>query len=349
MGLPRAAPGPVCSDGKGKLLEILRHGNVCSKEWVVRQYDHEVQAGTAIKPLVGPEGRGPGDAAVLVPVAGRRRGVAVGCGINPRHGDLDPYAMAMLAVDEAIRNVVAVGADPARVALLDNFSWGDCSNPETLGAMVRACRGCHDAALLFGAPFISGKDSLNNEFRAETGSIRIPHTLLVSALSIVGDVTRCVTSDLKRAGSKLVLVGATWNECGGGFLGGGVVPRVRETAPATMRAVAGLIAEGRVRACHDLSEGGLAVAAAEMALGGGFGLRIDPGAVPVGERIDRADVRLFAESPSRFLLEVEDDADLAVPHAVVGEVLAEPVLDFGAFRAGLDEARESFFHWETLL
>jgi len=308
---------------KASLLDLLRSGSVCSKEWIVRQYDHEVQAGSAIKPLVGPEGRGPGNASVVVPVLGSRRGVVIGCGIDPRLGDLDPYVMAMNAVDEAIRNVVAVGADPERIALLDNFSWGDCRNPETLGAMVRAARGCHDAALLFGAPFISGKDSLNNEFRTEDGtSIRIPHTLLVSALGQTDDVTRCVTSDLKRAGSRLVLVGET----------DGL--EVRDSAPATMRAVAGLIREGRVRACHDLNEGGLAVAAAEMAIGGGLGIRV------------RTVVDLFAESPSRFLLEVESDVGVGEE---VGEVLAEPVLDFGAFGATLDEARGAFFHWEGVL
>ncbi|MHC4578222.1 MAG: phosphoribosylformylglycinamidine synthase subunit PurL [Planctomycetota bacterium] len=319
------APAPP-ADPRRHLLDLLGDGNICSKEWIVRQYDHEVQAGSAIKPLVGPEGRGPGDAAVVVPVLGKRRGVVIGCGIDPRLGDLDPYHMAMCAVDEALRNVVAVGADPDRIALLDNFSWGDCGDPETLGAMVRAARGCRDAALLFGAPFISGKDSLNNEFRTEDGgSIRIPHTLLVSALGQTDDVTRCVTSDFKRPGSKVVLVGETHDEA---------VPHVRPRAPEVMRAVARAIREGRVRACHDLAEGGLAVAAAEMAIGGNCGVRL------------RTDVNLFSESPSRFLLEVEDDIGLGT---VVGEVLAEPTLDFGAFRLALDEARDAFFCWERML
>jgi len=349
-----AAPAPPepAADLRAVLLGTLRDGNVCSKEWIVRQYDHEVQAGSAVKPLVGPDGRGPGDAAVITPVLGSRRGLVVANGINPRYGDLDPYRMAMLAVDEALRNAVAVGADPARVALLDNFSWGDCSNPETLGALVRACRGCRDAALLFGAPFISGKDSLNNEFRSGGRSIRIPHTLLVSALGQVDDVTRCVTSDLKRAGNRLVLVGLSWNETGGGYLGaGGPCPQVRDTAPAVRRAVAGAIRSGKVRACHDLSEGGLAVAAVEMALAGGLGARVDRTAMLFGETVDRADVALFGESPTRFLLEVEGDAELGldVPHAVVGEVLPEPRVDFGEFEVSLADAREAFFHWENLL
>jgi len=320
-----AITAPAATDPKTRLLDLLRDGNICSKEWIVRQYDHEVQAGTAIKPLVGPEGRGPGDAAVVVPVLGQRRGVVIGSGINPRYGDLDPYHMAMCCVDEAIRNVVAVGADPARIALLDNFSWGDCKNPETLGAMVRAARGCRDAALMFQAPFVSGKDSLNNEYRTEAGSIRIPHTLLVSALGQVDDVTRCVTSDLKRAGSKLVLVGETHPD---------PIPQVRPGAPQVMQEVAAAIRNGKVRACHDLAEGGLAVAATEMAIGAGLGVRIE------------TDIDLFNESPSRFLLEVEDDIGIG---GMIGEVVAEPVLDFGAFRLELGEARDAFFWWEKLL
>jgi len=338
---------PQETDVPSLLLSALRDGNVCSKEWIVRQYDHEVQAGSAVKPLVGRTGRGPGNASAVVPVLGSRRGVAIGCGIGPRY-DFDPYRMAMLAVDEAVRNVVSIGADPERIAILDNFSWGDCRKPEVLGAMVRACEGCHDAALLFGTPFISGKDSLNNEFRHGGETIRIPHTLLISALGQIDDVTRCVTSDAKRAGNALVLVGPTWDETGGGFLGGGACPSVRETAPSVMRAVASAIASGRVRSCHDLSEGGLAVAAAEMAIGGGLGVSIDPSAVSCGEEIARTDVRLFSESPSRFLLEVEEAIELDVPHAVVGEVTDKDI-DFGsAGRVSLDDAREAFFHWETM-
>jgi phosphoribosylformylglycinamidine synthase II len=347
--LPPPLPAPPT---EAELLALLSHDNVCSREWIVRQYDHEVQGGSAVKPLVGSEGRGPGDAAVVVPVLGSRRGIVIANGICPRYGDLDPHAMAMCAVDEAIRNAVAVGADPDRIALLDNFSWGDCSVPETLGAMVRAARGCRDAALLFGAPFISGKDSLHNEFRGDGRSIRIPHTLLVSALGRIEDVTRAVTSDLKRAGSRLVLVGLTFDEMGGALARGGrgAVPRVRDFAPRVVRAVARAIASGRVRACHDLSDGGLAVAAAEMAIGGGLGFSIDVAKVPAGERIDRPETLLFAESPTRFLLEVDGDLAVDAPHAVVGRVLAEPRLAFeGLFETTLARAREAFFAWERRL
>src|SRR5207248_276413 len=196
---PRASegrPAPSLALGAGDaLLKILSSWNVCSKEWIVRQYDHEVQGGSVIKPLVGVRDDGPGDAAVVAPVLGSWVGLAVGCGINPRYGDLDPYAMAAAAIDEAVRNVVAVGADPARVALLDNFCWGNTDRPEVLGSLVRAAEACRDVALAYGMPFISGKDSLNNEFRTGDRVIVIPPTLLISALGRVPDVRRCVTMD----------------------------------------------------------------------------------------------------------------------------------------------------------
>ncbi len=148
------------------LLKILASPNVCSKEWIIRQYDHEVQGGSVVKPLVGVDDDGPGDAAVVMPVLGSWTGLAVGCGINPRYGDLDPYAMAAAAIDEAVRNVVAVGADPSRIALLDNFCWGNTDRPEVLGSLVRAAEACRDVALAYGMPFISGKDSLKNEYHS---------------------------------------------------------------------------------------------------------------------------------------------------------------------------------------
>ena len=214
------------------LLKILSSPNVCSKEWIIRQYDHEVQGGSVVKPLVGVHDDGPGDAAVVAPVLGSWTGFAVGCGINPRYGDLDPYAMAAAAVDEAVRNVVAVGADPARIALLDNFCWGDTDRPEVLGSLVRAAEACRDVALAYGIPFISGKDSLKNEYHAAGRNIVIPPTLLISALGIVPDVRRCVTMDLKEPGNILYLLGATKDEMGGSHynlvhgLDGGAVPRV---------------------------------------------------------------------------------------------------------------------------
>ena len=309
----RALPLPSEVDYTADLLVILGAWDVCSKEWIVRQYDHEVQSRTVVKPMVGVVDEGPGDASVVLPVAGSTRGLAVACGINPRHGLLDPYAMAGCAIDEAVRNCVAVGADPDRIAILDNFCWGNTERPETLGSLVMAARGCRDVAIAYGTPFISGKDSLYNEYTQDGKSLAIPPTLLISAIGQVPDVRRCVTMDLKKVGNVLLLVGTTRDELGGSHwamarkLEGGRAPRVdSETAPKLFRAVHAAIVRGLVRSCHDLSEGGLAVALAEMAMAGGLGVEASLAEVPRGDADHPASL-LFSESPTRFVLEVRAD------------------------------------------
>jgi phosphoribosylformylglycinamidine (FGAM) synthase-like enzyme len=251
--------------------------------------------------------------------------------------------MAASAIEEAVRNCVAVGADPQRIALLDNFCWGNTDRPETLGSLVRAALGCHDVAVVLGTPFISGKDSLNNEFRPEGADepISIPPSLLISALGQVDDVGRCVTMDLKEPGNLLYIVGRTRNEMGGSHYGlveglsGGEVPKVNpQGAKKTFAALHQAIAGGLVRACHDLSEGGLAVAVAEMAFAGGLGARIDLDSVPRDERSRDPAVLLFSESNTRLLCEVRpenkaafEDQMSGVPFAQVGEVIDSDKLE----------------------
>lgn len=327
------APAPAPKPPQDVLLAILGHYSVCSKEWVIRQYDHEVQGGSVVKPLVGVANDGPSDAAVVMPVLGSWTGAAVGCGINPRLADLDPYAAAGCAIDEAVRNVVAVGADPARVAILDNFCWGNIHDPKVLGALVRTAEACRDVAVAYGTPFISGKDSLNNTYAGKGGErLDIPHTLLVTALGRVPDVRTCVTMDLKGAGNALYLIGATRNELGGSHFNlvtgrtGGTVPRVDlATAPKVFAAVHAAVSRGLVRACHDLSEGGFAVAVAEMCFAGGFGA--DVTGLP-GDLSDEA--KLFSESPTRFIAEVAPEHAAAfeacftgVPVARVGATVSD--------------------------
>jgi phosphoribosylformylglycinamidine synthase len=185
-------------DIKDTLLKLLSHPNIASKASVIRIYDHEVQGGTVVKPLTGIESDGPSDAAILRPSGTRGlSGLAIANGINPEYGKRDAYKMAMAVVDEAIRNAVAVGADPKRIAILDNFCWGNPLRPETLGSLVEAARGCHDAAILFRTPFISGKDSLNNEYLGADGQRHaIPPTLLISAIGILDNITNAVTMDM---------------------------------------------------------------------------------------------------------------------------------------------------------
>lgn len=352
-GLPRPvlsaewkAPTPEAdSDQKYMLhadaiLAILASPNVASKEWIIRQYDHEVQGQSCIRSLVGDRLEGPGDASVLTPVLGSTRGFAVGMGANPLYGDLDPYDMACAAIDEAVRNVVAVGGDPDQTAILDNFSWGNCAKPDRLGALVRASMGCYDAAKALRTPFISGKDSLNNEFKTATGTIVIPHTLLVSSLAIVPDVDKTTTMDLKKSGSRVYLVGVTKEEMGGSHYmlvhgrRGRVAPKLDlSLAPKIHAALHRAVARGIVLSCHDLSEGGLAVAAAEMAFSGGVGMSIELSAMPV-ERKDLDDTaRLFSESLTRYLVEVApeeaeafENAMAGLPCAAIGRTTTEPAL-----------------------
>ena len=240
-----------------------------------------------------------------------RRGVAIAAGINPAYGAIDPYAMAWAAVDEAMRNCVAAGADPDQIALLDNFCWGNPSLPDRLGGLVRCAEGCYDAAVTYGAPFVSGKDSLNNEYTGSDGRKHaIPGTLLISALGIVPDVAHTATMDLKAAGDRLYVVGTTAGELGGsayyGLHGqvGAHVPRPPVHAMDIFRALHRAIAAGQVRACHDCSEGGLAVAAAEMALAGGLGVTLDLKDVPAANGAGRNDALAFGESLGRFIVAV---------------------------------------------
>ena len=299
------------------LHKILSNPNVASKHWVIRQYDHEVQAGSVVKPLVGPACSGPSDAAVVRPKLRSNKVVVLSCGMNPRLGDLDPYHMATSAMDEAVRNAVAVGADPDRLAVLDNFCWGNTERPETLGTLVRAAIACHDLAVAWKTPFISGKDSLNNEFSYTTDSgekknIAIPCSLLISAMGQINDCNHAITMDLKKAGNRLYLLGVTRDELGGAYiceamgLQGGSVPKVDSSlAMRIYKSVHLGIQSKQIVSCHDLSEGGLAVALAEMAFAGELGVNVDLSQFREGSFIS-PELALFSESNSRLLCEVPE-------------------------------------------
>ncbi len=349
--VPDSLPPASGTAGPTETLKaILASYSVCSKEWIVRQYDHEVQGGSVVKPLVGVDDDGPSDAAVCAPLLGRTEGFAVGNGLNPRFSDLDPYAGAACAIDEAVRNVVAVGADPSRVAILDNFCWGNVTDPVQFGALVRTAEACRDVAIAYGTPFISGKDSLNNEYRSPARRITIPPTLLVSGLGLVRDVRQTVTMDLKAAGNHLYLVGTTRDELGGSHFhlvtgrGGGAAPMPDlGQAPRVFAAVHRAITGGLVQSCHDLSEGGLAVAVAEMAFAGGVGA--DVTALPAGLADE---VALFSESPTRFILEVETGKAAELAAAFAGLPLARLGVTTGERRLRIAGAGGEWLVWAAL-
>ncbi len=324
-----------------ELVRILSSYNVASKEWVIRQYDHEVQGGSVVKPLTGVNNDGPGDAAVIQPKFNSDKGLAISCGMNPLYGDIDPYWMALAGIDEAIRNLICVGGRVDRIALLDNFCWGNCTKPETLGPLVRAAQACYDGAMAFEAPFISGKDSLNNEFACEDGTrISIPSTLLISAISIVDDINKCATMDAKKASNLLFIVGETKNELGGSHyykindkVGANVPKLDLETAPKIAKKISVAISQGLVVSCHDCSEGGLAVALAEMAFAGELGIEADLRGLPKSKDCSRVDMQLFSESNSRYIVEVEPEKYdafaklmLNLPFGQIGKVTEEKTL-----------------------
>lgn len=352
------------------MLRLMGEWNIASKQWVIQQYDHEVQGGSVVKPLVGAAADGPSDAAAVRPRLDSSRTIIVSNGMAPRFSDYDTYHAATSAMDEAIRNCVATGAIPNRIAVLDNFSWGYTDRPETLGALVRAAIACHDLALEWQVPFISGKDSLNNEFSYQDAAgqrqtIRIPHTLLISALGQVPRDSQCVTMDLKQAGNHLLQIGATYIEFAGSHfslirnLEGGQVPVVRpRQAWAIFEALHQCIQAGWIVACHDLSEGGLAVAISEMAFAGRLGAELDIAAIKINASDDQGGtpsapdlvpndlVRLFSESNSRFVIEVRP-ADIGhvqnafknLPIAEMGVVTSESFLKIrngSQFLAALD-------------
>jgi len=334
---PAVSPAPA--EWKDAVLQVLKDPNIASKEAVIRQYDHEVQSQTILKPLVGVEGKGPADAVVLKPLYDRWEGVAVACGINPFYGRLDPHAMAGCCIEEAVRNIVCAGGDPEYIALLDNFCWGDVRQEDELGRLVRCVKGCREYALAYKAPFISGKDSLNNFFTDRSGGkVSIPGTLLISAVGKVKDIRKTVSSDLKEVGNHLYCCGTTYRELGGSqyyrmfHVQGGVVPRPRpdRTFPL-MKKIHRAIRNGWIGACHDCSDGGFATAIAEMVIGGAWGADIFLSRM-VAEA-DDAETLLFSESQGRFIVEVKQAAREKFERLMEGEacgavgvVVPEPVL-----------------------
>jgi phosphoribosylformylglycinamidine synthase len=285
------------------LKQLLGMPNIASKESVVQTYDYEVKGNTVLKPFQG-KYSGPNDAAVIKPLVNSWKGLTISCGVNPNYGKIDPYWMTASAIDEAIRNNLAVGG--RRIALLDNFIWGNPEKPERLGSLVRACQACYDIAKAYRTPFISGKDSLYNE--SQMGPVT--PTLIITAIGVISDLRSTISMELKTSGNLIYLLGNTYHELGGSEyykLNGHIGVSVPKVQPSKARKsyynFTKAIDHGMVKSCHDLSDGGLAVAAAEMAFAGNIGLTLDLKAIP-NTTITRNDFLLFSESNSRLLIEV---------------------------------------------
>ncbi|MBD3264349.1 MAG: phosphoribosylformylglycinamidine synthase, partial [Candidatus Omnitrophica bacterium] len=293
------------------LTALLKRPNIACKDWILREYDHEVQGGSVVKSISGIENVAVNDSAVIRPKLSSDKCVAVGMGINPFYSDIDPYWMSALAIDEALRNLVCVGGDLKNTYMLDNFSWGSPLEPRTLGGLVRAAKACYDFAVYFGVPFISGKDSLYNEYMVGGKHISVPGTLLISAFSVIDDWQKTLTASFKQPANLIYLVGSTAAHLGASeyfrYLGfeEGMVPRVdKSSAKSIFIELSRTINRGLVESCHDLSEGGLGVSLAEMCIGSGLGASVFLSEVPLTEDMLEGEI-LFSESPTRFLVEVE--------------------------------------------
>ncbi|HME54634.1 MAG TPA: phosphoribosylformylglycinamidine synthase subunit PurL [Candidatus Lokiarchaeia archaeon] len=325
------------------LAKILSCWNVCSKEWVIRLYDSEVIDSTVIRPLQGVKNDGPGDAAVLKPDASSYEGLVISNGMNPKYGDIDPYWMAASGIDEAARNAVCSGANPDHMALLDNFCWGNPRDAMQMGRLVLACNACKDISIALGMPFISGKDSLNNEYKTDSGTISIPATLLISAIGKCEDVRKAMTSYFKAAGSSIYILGMSDDELGGSHYlevigetnANNIVPRVdpakfKESYIKLHKAMLNSL----VVAAHDCSEGGIAVTLSEMCFSGELGAKIHLSNVPVTETCNRDDLVLFSESNGRIIVEIPngkesefEDVMAGAVYAKIGEVTIEQNLE----------------------
>jgi phosphoribosylformylglycinamidine synthase len=327
---------PEPADLGEALKAMLARLNICSKESVVRQYDHEVQGGSVVKPLVGAANDGPSDASIIRPLLDSFEGVVTANGICPRYSDIDTYHMAACAIDEAVRNTIAVGGSLERLAGLDNFCWCDPVQSEKtpdgeykLAQLVRANMALYDYTTAYGVPCISGKDSMKNDYQIGATKISIPPTLLFSTIGFIKDVRKAVTMDVKKPGDIVYVLGTTYRELGGsewyalhGHVGNSV-PKVNAAkAKKLYTAVSRAIEAGLVASCHDCSDGGLGVALAEMAFAGGLGLTVDLSRVPC-EGLQRNDELLFSESQSRFVVTVSPSAKPAFQRMLKGNVCAE--------------------------
>jgi phosphoribosylformylglycinamidine synthase II len=327
--------GPASTDYRDSLLGLLAHPNICTREAVIRQYDHEVQGTSVIKPLMGPHQQAPCDAAVFRPLYEEDAGLVVSNGICPALSKYDTYIMAICAVDEAVRNAVCVGADPASIVLLDNFCWPDPipseRNPDgkyKLAQLVRACEGLSDIVFAYGTPLISGKDSMKNDFDDGTVRLSVPPTLLVSAMGRIEQAESAVSMDFKSCGDLIYIL------CAGGLALGGttfadlhgyestMIPKIDMKRAADMyRRLHSAICRGFVKSCHDISEGGTAVALAESVIGSGLGAEVSieklrdcahaysPSHVGEGgsELMARDEFVLFAEGPARLIITVQPE------------------------------------------
>lgn len=338
LNLTEPETAVISEDYNDTLLKLMGSLNICSREHIIRQYDHEVKGKTIVKPLMGPHGKAPQDAGVMRFAFDTYEGVAISNGILPRYGDIDAYEMSAGAFDEAIRQIVSVGGRLPNTQSNDGIFWSvndnfcvpdsfydEVGNPDgkqKLAKLVQICEALYDMATYFDIPLTSGKDSMKNDFKADGQKISVPPTILYSMTAKLDDVRKTITSEFKMEGDLIYQLGETYNELGAsefyqlqGVLGANV-PKVRkEAAKALYLKVMQANEQGLIESSHDLSDGGLAVALAESAFGAGFGAEISLDALPTDLTNEAL---LFAESHSRFLVTIQAEQQEAF-EAILGE------------------------------
>lgn len=340
------------TDWVGTIKRVLAHGNVCSKEPIVRQYDHGVQGTNALPPFGGKRYDGPNDAVIVTPILGKKYGMVVSHGMNPILNRIDPYEGSKWAIAEAMANYVAVGGDPDKSAWINNYIW-PFPDKRAMGSLDMSVDAVVDSMDAFQRPVVSGKDSLSSTYRGKDGLvIEIPPVLCMSVFGKIPDVEQTTTSDIKRPGSTLVLVGQLSENMGGstyydvnGVVGSEVPAVDLQTLPTVMRTVHQAIKNGGVLACHDVSEGGVITTVAEMCFGGDCGVELSLGD-------GRADKFLFNETAGCFVVEVEDKETASklfsnVPHRVLGKTRQEKVVSVKQggdylFGASVDELKHAW-------
>jgi phosphoribosylformylglycinamidine synthase II len=334
--------------------QIMADPDVCSKEPIVRMYDHGVQGTSSLPPFTGVMSDGPNDATVIAPIYGKNYGVVISHGMNPGLNNINPYHGSIWAAVEAVSNAVAVGADPSQLCLIDNFIW-PFPDEESLGALDMAVDACVDFVREFGMPFISGKDSLSSTYRGAEGTvIKIPPVLCISAFGRIKDVTRTVSADIKKAGSVIVLVGQrNIREMAGSvycnILGveGTNLPEINlAILNQVFQSLHKAIVKGKLLSCHDISEGGLASALAEMCFGGDIGAEVS---LPDSQNPQNF---LFNETAGTFIVEIENEADVSelfkgIPYQIIGKTVAEKIIvvnkgNSELFRVEIERLKEAW-------
>ncbi len=317
-------------------IQILSHGNVCSKESIVRMYDHNVGGNNALHPFSGVNYDGPNDGAIVKPFLNKNYGLATAHGLNPQMVKIDPYWGSIWAITEAVSNYIAIGGDLKTAALMDNFIW-PFPDEESLADLDKAVDACCEMAKILNMPFVSGKDSLSSTYRYKDGKVlKIPPVVLISVFGKIKQVNQTISADIKSTNSTLVLIGKTdFNNLGGTTYfdvtkSKSTVPKVDiDSLSKVISSVTKAIKSGQILSVHDISEGGIGSAIAEMCFGGDCGAVLDLSKI---DKLRREDFILFSETPGTFLAEVENEKTAKklftkVPYKIIGKTQREKIIE----------------------